>query len=359
MSNFLESLKTEIKREKNLVKNNLTILNAAPKGFLTSKQREKSVSYFWTFYEGNGQQRKQRQINITHNFAAVLQLAEKKYASLVVDNCLNNLPHLEKLISQYKDPSPSAILQQCAGKYQDIFSLRSKSQIEKWMSTPYSKSPFDPNRHIHVTDYGECVRSKSEQILANSLYAYGIPFRYEAKLQDRNGSTNYVYPDFTIMLPKNKIIIWEHLGMLSEEEYCIKNARKLNFYQQNGFVLGDNLILTMDDDKGNFSSAIINQLIQTQILPKFSKIKSDNHRSYWAISTFLHIKKTRQPRAASLRPVDCESSYKFYFIYFSITIAVPIPPPIHNVASPRCASGLFCISKIKEIRILAPEAPIG
>ena len=62
---------------------------------------------------------------------------------------------------------------------------------------------------------------------------------------------------------------------MSNEGYCSDNAKKLNLFQQNGLVIGGNLILTMDDNKQDFSSAIINQIINDHILPLLHGIRVD------------------------------------------------------------------------------------
>lgn len=117
------------------------------------------------------------------------------------------------------------------------------------------------------------MRSKSEQIIANALYSYGIPFHYEEEFIYQIGNIGKVYPDFTILLPNGKTIIWEHLGLLSQESYCQRTAEKLNIYQMNGYNLGKNLILTMDDNRQNISSTVIHQIIRTRILVHFEGVQ--------------------------------------------------------------------------------------
>lgn len=280
MDIFLDELQIEIGREKALMEHNAKILSESPQGFLNIKQRRNNhYSYYWTYHEGCGNQRKQRQVNINKNFDMIARLTRKKLSSIIWDNCYKNLPKLEKLRAQIKPVSIDAVLKKCPEKYQEAFRLLSKAQMEELMVTPYSKCPNNPQYHKHTTDYGERVRSKSEQILANTLYAYGIPFHYEEEFFYSVGNIGRIYPDFTIFLPSGDIIIWEHLGMLSIEQYCINNARKLNIYQQNGFTIGDNLILTMDDNNGNFSSTIINKTIRNEILPKLRGIQINKNIS--------------------------------------------------------------------------------
>ena len=40
-------------------------------------------------------------------------------------------------------------------------------------------------------------------------------------------------------------------------------------YQKHGFLIGRNLILTQDDEKGNCSSGYIDEIVRTQLLPYF------------------------------------------------------------------------------------------
>jgi hypothetical protein len=143
--------------------------------------------------------------------------------------------------------------------------------LEKLQLLDYPKAPFDPRFHVHETECGEFVRSKSEQIILNAL-TLCIEFvtHYEEEFLYSVGvdGLGRVYPDFTIILPNGKRIIWEHFGRLDDPNYCRRNALKLCLYQRNGYVLGDNLIITMDDNQGNISSALVAQAIQ-QILSKF------------------------------------------------------------------------------------------
>jgi len=49
-------------------------------------------------------------------------------------------------------------------------------------------------------------------------------------------------------------ILWEHLGMLTRDDYSRSWKRKLTWYQQNGFVQGTNLFATQDDPNGGLDS---------------------------------------------------------------------------------------------------------
>jgi hypothetical protein len=49
-------------------------------------------------------------------------------------------------------------------------------------------------------------------------------------------------------------IIWEHLGMLSRDDYRQGWEWKKAWYERNGFVLGNNLFTTQDDERGGLDS---------------------------------------------------------------------------------------------------------
>lgn len=282
MDHVTAALEIELRRERNLKSLCEKYLNDAPKGFLAVRKRTHGNSYYWTFDEGRGSTKKQKQVNISNNPELILQLTEKKIKLRMLRQIANNLPHLEELSQIYRPVSSEKIAKECAPKYQEALMLRKKRQVEARLTAPYDKFPYDPDVHVHETDYGERVRSKSEQLLANTLFAYGIPFHYEEAFQCSNGTV--LFPDFRILLPDNDWNIWEHFGLLSKESYCISNAKKLNLFQQSSLTIGSNLILTMDDNKGDFSCRIINETIKQQLLPRLQGIEIDRNKIIEGVS---------------------------------------------------------------------------
>ena len=60
------------------------------------------------------------------------------------------------------------------------------------------------------------MRSKSEAMIAMSLYVQKIPYRYECEL--KLGSIT-LFPDFTIRHPETgEIFYWEHFGMMDKPD---------------------------------------------------------------------------------------------------------------------------------------------
>lgn len=111
------------------------------------------------------------------------------------------------------------------------------------------------------TNKGDNVRSKSEKIIADLLYKYKIPYQYEPEIRLDNG--NQYFPDFVILnVSQRKTVYWEHLGRVDFDDYCVKNMRKLLDYDKAGYVLGENLILTMETAAMPLDVKRVDEIIQ-------------------------------------------------------------------------------------------------
>ena len=132
-----------------------------------------------------------------------------------------------------------------------------------WSQAPFKQSDYKTEKRIFRTSRGLMVRSKSEVIIAEILYSYNIPFRYEQVLEI--DGISYA-PDFTILCPDGTLIYWEHLGMVSSFKYFDSQLSKLRVYYSNGITLWDNLILSFDDERGMIDAAMVRNKIETRIL---------------------------------------------------------------------------------------------
>jgi len=118
---------------------------------------------------------------------------------------------------------------------------------------------------IHKTAKGIAVRSKSEVIIANMLFAKGIDFTYEQPFRAPDGS--WRSPDFTIHDDDTGVTYyWEHLGMLRRPAYRMKWEQKRKWYFSHGVVEegtagGQVLITTEDAPDGSIDSEHIRALV--------------------------------------------------------------------------------------------------
>ncbi len=115
--------------------------------------------------------------------------------------------------------------------------------VEKWINRFYPTMGVSEGVGFYTVG-GEHVRSKSEVIIADMLKHYDVPYHYEPVLKLRD---QVKCPDFLVLNTKTrKEYIWEHFGMMDKPEYCKDAIEKLSFYENTGYSLGDNLIITME-----------------------------------------------------------------------------------------------------------------
>ncbi len=114
--------------------------------------------------------------------------------------------------------------------------------------------------HTILTKKGDYVRSKSEKIIADSLFDMNIPYRYEARL---NFGNRPLLPDFTILDRENRReIIWEHFGMLENSQYASHTVEKLALYAKCGYYLYDNLLCTFETSAFKFPVELIEKVLK-------------------------------------------------------------------------------------------------
>lgn len=115
---------------------------------------------------------------------------------------------------------------------------------------------------IHKTKKGHMVRSKSELVIANELFGIGLDYEYERPLEgeERPGKLR---PDFSFVDPAGELIVWEHLGMLHREDYRLGWEWKRQWYLDNGFIEGETLFTTRDDENGGLDMGPVSEVAGT------------------------------------------------------------------------------------------------
>jgi len=183
-----------------------------------------------------------------------LKLLSADLKQLIKDNrsVTMSLSKIEKLLS---DPA-----------YIDLLSEHlAKPSLENhfWANADYPKNDKHPENLTHSTVGGLFVRSKSESLIAIALSENNIPFRYE-NIMSINGIK--IAPDFTIMHPlTGKIFLWEHFGLIQNNDYYKEFANKIRVYTEGNFILGNNLIATFESKDSPLNYCTINNII-TQYL---------------------------------------------------------------------------------------------
>ena len=194
----------------------------------------------------------------------VAKLIKKEYAT----KSLRELKEMQKYLQNFLDKyHPQALQYQyanlCEGRKAFVtpYELTDAMYVEKWLEEHLGeKNPY-PETGKYETMQGEYVRSKSEKIIADTLYKMKVPYQYEAQLN--LGINHLVYPDFTCLnVRKRKTIYWEHLGLLNMDAYVSKNHEKLALYEQNGILLGDTLMVSFETADCPLNIAVLRKKIE-------------------------------------------------------------------------------------------------
>ncbi len=266
MENYAEALKKQEKELKELLKlseKNLSKLKGLPEYRVRSTTSNGTYQYYLAPEEGGKYKyadRKQRKL--------VERLVQKEYETDVRDQLQSMLRDLERFLKAYNIENLTDIYENLpGGKRKLVMPILEPNDdfIAQWREQHIGgQNPYYGEGDI-LTARGESVRSKSEKIIADLLDKNGIPYAYETELRMKNGRA--VYPDFAVLNVRlRKTILWEHMGLIDDEEYAIKNLHKIREYERSGYELGDNLILTMESSADVIRTGEIEEKIRKYCL---------------------------------------------------------------------------------------------
>lgn len=195
------------------------------------------------------------------------KLAQKAYLKQVLHSLKCEMELLEDTIKHYPVFTAEEvydILPEARRKYTTPVVLGGIDSVEKWINAPYDHKGFSKNAPVYITLKGERVRSKSEMIIADRLWANGIPYKYECPILVDG---EIIHPDFTILrLSDMKVLYHEHCGMIDVQDYAEKLASRINAYNNEGIYLGDRLFLTMETSNTPLDVRVIDNLIKTHFI---------------------------------------------------------------------------------------------
>lgn len=190
-------------------------------------------------------------------------LIQKNYLEKVILSARKEEAALKKAIESYpKTVAEDVYMSQSEERREHInpIVLPDDEYVKRWIEEKFEPEPFKEGVPYFATKRGERVRSKSEQLIADRLFEAGIPYKYECPLTI--GKDTY-YPDFTILRVRDrKVIYYEHLGKLDDEGYVTRNLNKMNNYALNGYLIGDNVVTTLESSKVPLDIRVVDKLIK-------------------------------------------------------------------------------------------------
>lgn len=205
------------------------------------------------------------------DYKAAEKVLQDKVAQKTREILERNISELESTLKKISDYDADSVLVKMPAAYarfqDELLLKRDHSEA----AFPQSENPKDRAGLRFRTSFGLYVRSKNEVLIAEALYAAGLEFWYEKRLElvVKSGdgyNTDVEYPDFTIKAPDGSIIYWEHFGMMDKQDYQEKNYRKLQNYLANGIYPPHNMILTFDGDSMPFDNGAIWRIIDGFLL---------------------------------------------------------------------------------------------
>ncbi len=236
----------------------------APAGSLRINGNKIGKAQFYQYQAEN----KDRYVNGTYiskeSQHIAVKLAQKGYDSKVLEWAKKADSRLENLIDCYERNIPETIYKNLSDiKRQMVVPYCEPDDVylEKWLNKWHCDGNTFKKKDKIITERGEQVRSKSEKIIADKLYAESVPYVYEPEVILDDGER--VYPDFAVLNVRNrKEYLFEHFGKMDELAYCRKNIRKIEEYAISGYLLGDGLLATFETNGNMFDPKYLDAVIK-------------------------------------------------------------------------------------------------
>ena len=265
LENRLKNLKTALSQLKKLQV-------SQPQGHLRIAQKG-NISQYYLYdnpkdFKGHFLSRSQDKLaeelaQKDYNIKAIKEL-EKEIAAL--ENYLHKTSSGRVLKELYEKLCPAR------QKLITPLTLTDEQYAAQWLDITWQGRPFSEDSPQYTSAKGERVRSKSELIIADTLYRHHIPYRYEfpLKLQKatssssgKSSTTITIHPDFLCLnLRTRQTYYWEHFGLMDDPIYAANAAGKLRIYTENNIIPGRELILTMETQDQHLSTQTLENIIE-------------------------------------------------------------------------------------------------
>lgn len=271
VANVLPVLQTAADQLQSLISAKEKALKKAPAGRLRLSRRKNQVQWFHVT-KGTTVHGKYIPVNEIGRAKALAQkeydqkaLPELKKWRFLIDSFLNRF-RLQNLENLY------ACMHEGRQKLVTPVYESDETYIAQWLAGVYEGKKIEDDVPEIMTLRGERVRSKSEAMIADTLYRLKIPYKYECPLAIRHKkgtsrNTMTVYPDFTCLNVRlRQEFVWEHFGMMDDADYSSQVAWKVTCFEGNGYFLGKNLIVSMESSEIPLDATRIEKIAMQYLL---------------------------------------------------------------------------------------------
>ena len=264
---MIKKLLLEEKRELETIKEKIRrSLAKAPGGFLRVKRKRGGLEFYYR--ENDVRAKRNGRYLRKQEFPFACQLAQRDYDKMIMKSAENRIDAINAFLKQYDETDLSEVYKRTGELRREIIKphkVPDEEYIKAWGSVQYEGKLIGEDVTVIYTEKGEKVRSKSEKIIADKLYAMGIPYRYEYPIKLKG--YGIVYPDFCVLnVRTRKEYYLEHLGMMDNPEYVEKAIAKINTYARNNLFLGDQLLLTFETQRQPLDAKAMDALFKEKFL---------------------------------------------------------------------------------------------
>lgn len=254
-------------------------LEGMPDGKLVHVKAADGERYYVEVRDGERPSRR----GITRRPDLVATFARKEYLRKALAVIDHDVRTLERAVRRYKRFDPEEVVGSLSSAYRDLplnafyhplvdtvaLSLDATDEQRiashaAWGAEMSGPSDYLPEGRTLRTSRGERMRSKAEVLIAETLYSYGIPFRYEQELE-AGGAT--FHPDFTFEGAGGKEFYLEFCGMMDDPAYVEGHKRKRSAYEAAGIAEWDNIIYLYASGN-SMDMMYVDSVVRTLVVPK-------------------------------------------------------------------------------------------
>ncbi len=268
--NYLQTRSTELQ---GMTERAQRRISKAPEGSLeicirkkknVSVREKNDVSYYKR--EHTSKEKKRRRVYLrTDELDIAKALAQKEYDKRLLMIAQKQKKTIDAFLRDYDANALKDLFTKLSPERRALIQVEEIDDEEyarQWEAVTFSTGDFEAGDPEFYTHKGERVRSKAEIIIADTLHAQTVPYRYEPPLMIIPGKKVW-RPDFVVLNKRTRQeFILEHLGKMDDEKYCNDNLGKIKTYMEHGIFPGEKLILTAETSTRPLSTRDLEKIIQ-------------------------------------------------------------------------------------------------
>lgn len=233
---------------------NTEVLRHSPSGGLVYEKSSGRERYLHAVHEKapNSRGYRYKRRLVTMDSPTLCGLADREYSRIALQILQYDLKMLETVLQRLRPYTPENIRVSMRQAYRslpdDCFRMirQPKEALSRqfaWARAPFNQSTYKPEEKIHTTSRGLHTRTRAELLIAEMLYRFNIPFRYEQVLPI--GKYDFA-PDFTFLDKDGNEFYLEYCGMMEDIFYRERQIWKRGVYESAGITEWENMIYIYD-----------------------------------------------------------------------------------------------------------------